>query len=92
MGLYWALTGKLFPTGQGTHWEIVSNHIMNSIPRVELDSKATRVSQSLRRAPLVDDRGEAYNHRRLHPRRTQKVCTGQVRDVMGDLRSSTPLT
>ena len=54
---------------------------------VELDCKPTRVPQSLGRTPLVDNCAETHNHRGLHARGAEDICTRQVGDVMGDLQA-----
>lgn len=56
-----------------------------ALARVELDRKAARVAQRLRRAALVDHCREPHNDRRLHTRRAEYIRARQVGDVVRHL-------
>lgn len=55
---------------------------------VELDSKTTRISESLGAAALVDHSRETNNDRSLDTRSSEKISTGKVGNVMGDFKET----
>ena len=68
--------------------EVVANQVPVPLAGVELDSKASRISEGLGAAPLVDDCGEAHDDGRLHAGRAEHIGTGVLGDVMGDLKEA----
>lgn len=55
---------------------------------VEFDSKTTRVSESFRAAPFMNDSGKPEDDRSLNARSTEEISTGKVSYVMSDFKKA----
>lgn len=63
-------------------------HELTYLSGVELDGEAAGVPEGFGAPPLVDDGGEAHDHRGLDARRAEEVSAGEVGDVVGDLEEA----
>ena len=66
-------------------WNFVKMEYLSS---VELNGEASRVSDGLRAATLMDNSWEASNERRLDPGCPEEIGAGEVSNVMGDLKET----
>ena len=80
--------GEFHAVAYEENGHVVSNQIKIAFSGVEFNCKATGVTQRLGGAALVNDGGETDDEGGLHARSAEEVGTGEVADVVSDLKKT----